>query len=398
MNKDQGREPRYYNEGSGFNNSFDEPDSRINRVSANANNNRSSHGGGRKTKSKRRTHIVAFIVVDVLIAALIMLVFYIFNYVVQPKLIGSNLPTPSGHTGAQMPAGKDGASNSTAQTAQDQMPNGKDDATGSTAQTAQGTPQPTDSVDAASWRVKFADKFTSGNVEKTETSYKDANINVSINKVQKDSVTYYLADIYVADIQYFKTAFAKQPDVMGAREFTNVVAKENNAILAINGDHCADNDGPVVRNGQLYRDQIYADALVMNYDGSMQTYSADQLDMDAIKANGAWQVWTFGPMLLKDGQPMTEFNSTLLKENPRTAVGYYEPGHYCFLVVDGRQPGYSDGMTFTEMSQLFYDLGCTAAFNLDGGQSSEMAFMGNVVNQPYNGGRSTTDILYIADK
>ncbi len=40
---------------------------------------------------------------------------------------------------------------------------------------------------------------------------------------------------------------------------------------------------------------------------------------------------------------MTEFNSTLGKANPRTAVGNYEPGHYCFLVVDGRQPGYSDG-------------------------------------------------------
>lgn len=375
MKKDQGREPRYYNE----NNSLDEPDSRIHRVSVNASRNSSSHGGGRKTKLKRRIRIVTVMVIDVLIAALIMLVFYIFNYVVQPKLIGSNLPTPSSHTGDEMPAGKDSVA-------------------GSTTQAAQDTAQPTDSVDPASWRVKFADKFTSGNVEKTEASYKDANINVSINKVQSNGVTYFLADIYVADIQYFKTAFAKQPDVLGAREFTNVVAKENDAILAINGDHCADNDGPVVRNGQLYRDKIYADALVMNYDGSMQAYSADQLDMDAIKAKGAWQVWTFGPMLLKDGQPMTEFNSTLLKANPRTAVGYYEPGHYCFLVVDGRQPGYSEGMELKDMSQLFYDLGCTAAFNLDGGQSSEMAFMGNVVNHPYNGGRSTTDILYIADK
>ncbi len=337
---------------------------------------------GRPKHPSKRNHsrIGWLIVLDILIAALIMLVFYITNYVVQPELTGDMLPTPSRHASVETPVAT------------------VNDAASSSSPTPQEPEQPAVATGAETLRVKFADKFTSGDVQKTDSSYKSANINVSINKVQKDSVTYYLADIYVADIQYFKTAFAKQPDVMGAREFTDVVSKENDAILAINGDHCVDNSGPVVRNGKLYRDETYADALVMNYDGSMQTYSADQLNMDAVKADGAWQVWTFGPMLLKDGQPMTEFNSTLGKANPRTAVGYYEPGHYCFLVVDGRQPGYSDGMTFTDMSQLFYDLGCKAAFNLDGGQSSEIVFMGNVVSQPYNGGRSTTDILYIADK
>jgi len=336
--------------------------------------------GSKRPPERHHSRIGRAVLLDILIAALIMLVFYVTNYVVQPELTGDMLPTPSGLASAKTPA---------------TTVNG---ATSSAPPASQESEQPTVSADATTLRAKFADKFTSGAVEKTDTSYKSANINVSINKVQKNGVTYFLADIYVADIQYFKTAFAKQPDVMGARESTNTVAKENDAILAINGDHCVDNSGPVVRNGQLYRNETYADALVMNYDGSMQTYSADQLNMDVIKADGAWQVWTFGPMLLKDGQPMTEFNSTLGKANPRTAVGYYEPGHYCFLVVDGRQPGYSDGMTFADMSQLFYDLGCKAAFNLDGGQSSEMVFMGNVVNQPYNGGRSTTDILYIADK
>jgi exopolysaccharide biosynthesis protein len=38
-------------------------------------------------------------------------------------------------------------------------------------------------------------------------------------------------------------------------------------------------------------------------------------------------------------------------KNPRSAIGYYEPGHYCFIVVDGRQNGYSDGMTLDELAQ-----------------------------------------------
>ncbi|MDD4311537.1 MAG: phosphodiester glycosidase family protein [Eubacteriales bacterium] len=362
---------------------FDEFYGRNRKTSAGESRPKSGQSGGRHQKPKQKLSIAAVIGIDVLCAALIMLLFFITSYVIQPESTGSSLPAPSNVSAAEMPSTTDGGSTTDPANAE-----GTDPA-------AQTTTQPDTAADTTSWRVKFADKFTSGNVEKTDMSYKDANINVSINKVQKDSITYFLADIYVADIQYFKTAFAKQPDVMGGREATNVVAQANNAILAINGDHCVDNNGPVVRNGQLFREEKYADALVMNYDGSMQTYSADALDMNAIKANGAWQVWTFGPMLLKDGQKMTEFNSTLKKANPRTAVGYYEPGHYCFLVVDGRQAGYSDGMTLEEMSKFFYDSGCKVAFNLDGGQSSEMVFMGTVINKPYDGGRSTNDILYI---
>ena len=362
---------------------YDDSYNRNRRPSDGDNRSKSGQGGGRYQKQKPMLPTAALIGIYALSTALIMLLFYITSYVIQPESAGSSLPAPSSATAAQMPATTDAGAT-------------PDPATGETPDpAAQTTEQPDAAADPTSWRVKFADKFTSGAVEQTDMSYKDANINVSINKVQKDNITYFLADIYVADIQYFKTAFAKQPDVMGGREATNVVAQENNAILAINGDHCVDNNGPVVRNGKLFREEKFADALVMNYDGSMQTFSADALDMNAIKANGAWQVWTFGPMLLKDGQPMTEFNSTLMKANPRTAVGYYEPGHYCFLVVDGRQEGYSVGMTMQELSQFFYDSGCKVAFNLDGGQSSEMVFMGKVINQPYDGGRSTNDILYI---
>ncbi len=269
------------------------------------------------------------------------------------------------------------------------------------ASAGQETSAPSASPNPGDWHAKFADKFTDGEVERNESSYKSANINVSINRVQENKVTYFVADIYVAEPKYFKTAFPKNSDKMGGREATDVIAKDVGAIIAINGDHCVDCPGPVVRNGKAYRlDEKAQDALVMNYDGSMQAYSASDIDLEKIKNEGAYQVWTFGPMLLRDGQPMTEFDSpqNINGKNPRTAIGYYEPGHYCFVVVDGRQPGYSDGMDMAGLSQLMYDLGCKAAFNLDGGQSSEMAFMGKLVNQPYNGGRSTTDIIYAGEE
>ena len=96
---------------------------------------------------------------------------------------------------------------------------------------------------------------------------------------------------------------------------------------------------------------------------------------------------------------MTQFhcNKGILATNPRAAIGYYEPGHYCFVLVDGRQSKYSKGMTMQQLSQLFEDLGCTAAYNLDGGQTAVMASKLGVVNRPYDGGRTTSDIVYIGE-
>ena len=60
--------------------------------------------------------------------------------------------------------------------------------------------------------------------------------------------------------------------------------------------------------------------------------------------------------------------------NPRTAIGYSNNGHRLLLaVIDGRQKGYSMGMTLRQTAELFRALGATHAINLDGGGSSVMA-------------------------
>ena len=51
-----------------------------------------------------------------------------------------------------------------------------------------------------------------------------------------------------------------------------------------------------------------------------------------------------------------------------------------------------------EFSQLFYDLGCKVAYNLDGGQSSVMTWDGKLANSAYNGGRRVSDFVYIPEE
>ena len=203
---------------------------------------------------------------------------------------------------------------------------------------------------------------------------------------------------YETPIDYLRTAFAGGVYAHGRTSSVLELANENNAVLAMTGDYYGIHDrGVVIRNGELYREGTFEDVLVLNYDGSMATYTAEAFDIEAVKAGGAWQAWSFGPMLLDDGQPMSEFNSDVPSLNPRSAIGCFEPGHYCFVLVDGRQEGYSVGMTLAQLSQLFYDLGCVTAYNLDGGQSAVLTFMGQVVNQPYRDGRPVSDIVYIGE-
>ena len=111
-----------------------------------------------------------------------------------------------------------------------------------------------------------------------------------------------------------------------------------------------------------------------------------------------WQTWQFGPALLdENGEAKREFNSALYPPNPRCAIGYYEPGHYCFVVVDGRQERYSMGAHLRELSALMKKLGCKAAYNLDGGMSVQMYFNGAFQNHT-SGVRPIGDIIYFNAK
>ncbi|MGI5850105.1 MAG: phosphodiester glycosidase family protein [Christensenellales bacterium] len=255
----------------------------------------------------------------------------------------------------------------------------------------------TQAIDSGMWGDRFSEQFAAGETVITKNSYQSKDIFISINRVHTDGVAYFVADVYIRNLDNFRTAFAGGSYRKGTSR-TLDMASENAAVLAISGDYYRAREvGIVIRNGELFRDAIFKDVLIMYNDGSMQTFSPKSFDIDEAIQNGAYQGWSFGPILLTDGLPMETFNSDVSRANPRCAIGYYKPGHYCFVLVDGRQPGYSHGMTLKELSQLFYDLGCKEAYNLDGGQTAIMVFMGEIVNKPANGGRRSSDIVYIAE-
>lgn len=76
--------------------------------------------------------------------------------------------------------------------------------------------------------------------------------------------------------------------------------------------------------------------------------------------------------------------SSMEERHPRAAVGWNDR-HFFLVVVDGRQPGYSMGMTIAELAAYLSELGCTEAMNLDGGGSATMWYDGQVQNRPCDG-------------
>ncbi len=229
-------------------------------------------------------------------------------------------------------------------------------------------------------------------------SHQSDTLRVAVNRVQENGVTYFVVDIYIRYIELFRTAFAKDQYGGGIHESAKKIAERMNAVVATNGDYYgARSNGIVIRNGSLYRDSLYEDVCVVYLDGVMKTYAKADFDLQQAIAGGAWQAWSFGPRLMENGAARVGIKNAVERANPRCALGYYEPGHYCLMVVDGRQSGYSDGMSLDDLASLFETLGCEEAYNMDGGATAQMIFEGQRVNQPAGGGRDCSDIIYFAD-
>ncbi|HXH34105.1 MAG TPA: phosphodiester glycosidase family protein, partial [Plantibacter sp.] len=98
-----------------------------------------------------------------------------------------------------------------------------------------------------------------------------------------------------------------------------------------------------------------------------------------------------GPVIVRSSGPvfraLEAFSAEqLVPRNPRTAVGQLADGRIILVVTDGRQPGYSVGMTNFELAQTLVRLGAVTASALDAGGSSTLAFDGTLLNRPSDPG------------
>ncbi len=236
--------------------------------------------------------------------------------------------------------------------------------------------------------------------EKTEDGFRyvSGNASITLTSGEYKHSNYYLADIYISDIEMLSVGLANGKYGMGQRDMPEDIEEPYHSLLAINGDYYSvRREGIVIRNGELYRDTQFRDICVLYWDGTMETFAKNKITGKEALANGAYQTWCFGPNLLNtDGSPAKTFSTDVFPANPRTVLGYYEPGHYCFLVVEGRGND-SNGLTLEQLAEFMSELGCKVAYNMDGGQTSTMIHNGKVINYRNGGGRECSDIIMIRE-
>lgn len=246
----------------------------------------------------------------------------------------------------------------------------------------------------------------------TATTYQSDTASISISTVVtgsgSDTVTYYVADVQLTDATALRSAFAQNSFGENIVENPSAIAQDNGAVFAINGDYYGFRDtGIIIRNGVVYRDTGARTGLAFYLDGHVEVYDETATTAQELLDADVWNTLSFGPAIIADGEPVdgiesvevdTNFgNHSIQGDQPRTAVGVIDDNHLVFVVVDGRSPGYSKGVTLTGLADIMLGLGATTAYNLDGGGSSTMYFNGSLVNNPLGTGteRGTSDILYI---
>ena len=128
-----------------------------------------------------------------------------------------------------------------------------------------------------------------------------------------------------------------------------------------------------MRNGEIYVSDRNYSICALFPDGTIETHDRGSYQIQDILDRNPVQVWSFGPVLLdENGQVRGSYDisEAVSFPNPRSAI---------------------------QLAQVFQDLGCTAAYNLDGGGTAVMMFDGKIYSRQSNGGRDLGDILLITE-
>ncbi|HUF25305.1 MAG TPA: phosphodiester glycosidase family protein, partial [Vicinamibacterales bacterium] len=156
--------------------------------------------------------------------------------------------------------------------------------------------------------------------------------------------------------------------------------------------------GPVTNVLARLRVRDRVDVL-FTYATSLGTSPADWQRADDIVSGAGLLLWR-GRDVAAWKEEQLSMEGFVNARHPRTLIGRDRDGDTWLVVVDGRQPGHSVGMSLQELTALSRRLGLVDALNLDGGGSTTMVVKGKVVNRPSDslGPRPVSDAIVVLSK
>ncbi|WP_249902244.1 phosphodiester glycosidase family protein [Paenibacillus sp. PK3_47] len=182
------------------------------------------------------------------------------------------------------------------------------------------------------------------------------------------------------------------PSRIGSGEKVSSMVKRTGAIAGVNGGGFADPNwsgngfkpiGLVISQGRLYYDGLggktSTQIVGLDKQGKMLAgnYSLEELGELGVK-----EAVSFQPRIIVNGKGLIKNAAEGWGIAPRTAMGQRADGALLFVVIDGRQPGYSIGANLYDVQQIMLKHGAVIAANLDGGSSTVLVKDNEIVNQP----------------
>ena len=243
-----------------------------------------------------------------------------------------------------------------------------------------------------------------------------------VYKDAKDGLWYYISDELYVEIrcykqkkpvlQWYETRVKMRGSIKPTTIFSNgkfnstafkypyEIARKGQAVLAVSDDCYTyrttenKNSGIIIRNGKIIEDRPFVRYDINNFpmlsvmafmpDGTMAVYENNTTTAQALWNMGVENTYSFGPILVKNGR---EYNSARygtnqmhVNKHPRNAIGMLAPNDYLFITVVGREK-YSEGVDMAWMVDKMLEKGVETAFNLDGGNSVSLEFMGSIINR-----------------
>jgi len=183
------------------------------------------------------------------------------------------------------------------------------------------------------------------------------------------------------------------PNKVGKGEKVTSMVKRTGAIAGVNAGGFADPNwkgngfqpiGVVISGGKVFYRDIGMDQNVqivgLDRNGKM---IAGRYTINELLKLGIAEAVSFSPRIIVNGKGLIKSHAAGWGVAPRTVMGQKEDGSVLFLVIDGRQPGYSIGADLYDCQQVMLEHGAVIAANLDGGSSTVLVTEGGkIVNKP----------------
>lgn len=257
------------------------------------------------------------------------------------------------------------------------------------------TPAPTPTPDPDAELYSDGEELIVRDEEGGRWSYRNATLSIEITRhtdiANKMEFPYYVADIHMRADE-LRTGFGHESRSGATSADAIGIARRYKAVLLVTGDNIKNMDlekkGVLIRDGWIFNNAKKADIMIWRPD----TRSIDLVPKEDITTaqlimeGGVENVISFGPILIRDGvktEKKTLERNWLRNINPRVGIGMQEPGHIIVVVGGYRSdnPKVNLGWTLVEFADLMEKLGCRQAYNVDGGVSANMIFMGERLNK-----------------